>query len=152
MSSTYCKKVTSHRVRKLRPNDRSSICCKLTKATDKARDKEVCVGLSIEYAVDRIMGDPNSVILDESYLVCYSVVEPWYKDYGVVVERLVLKLDNTSSFDVVCEFLEDVAREHGCNAIVSGGALAVKTKALKHLYEKHGFVEEDSPTFIKRVD
>lgn len=106
-----------------------------------------------EYTVELIVhGSVDALIIDESYLLVYAVVVPWYsKNRIVLAEELVLRIDKGSSFGSVIATLEQLADDHKCEAIIAGGALARSSRAITRLYQKYGFVLETGvPQLTKR--
>lgn len=105
------------------------------------------------YTVEMIVqGLVDAVVIDESYLLVYAIVTPWYsKNSRVLHEELVLRLAKGSSFSRVVETLECIARDEECDAIVVGGALARSSRAIVRMYQRYGFVlETGTPSLTKR--
>ena len=94
----------------------------------------------------------DAVVINESYLLVFSVVKPWYsKNRSILCEDLVLRIGSGSSFRDVVAALEHLADLNECNAIITGGALARSSRAITRLYQRFGFVLEDgAPQLIKR--
>ena len=108
-------------------------------------DREYTVQMIVQNIVD-------AVVINESYLLVFSVVKPWYsKNRSILCEDLVLRIGSGSSFRDVVAALEHLADLNECNAIITGGALARSSRAITRLYQRFGFVLEDgAPQLIKR--
>lgn len=105
------------------------------------------------YTVELIVqGIVDSVVIDEAYLLVYSVAKPWYsKNQWLLSEDLVLRIGKGSSFRAVTETLDFLAEDNECVAIITGGALARNTRAITRLYQQSGYaLEKGSPKFTKR--
>lgn len=106
-----------------------------------------------DYAVEMIVQNiVDAVVIDESYLLVYAVVKPWYsKNSYVVSEELVLRIGKGSHFGSVVHTLEEIAKLHDCDAIVTGGALARSSRAITRMYQRYGYVlETGTPQLTKR--
>lgn len=107
----------------------------------------------MEYTVSVIVdGDVSSVVIDEAYLLVYSVGQPWYSlGHTVFQEDLVLRIGSGSNFGRVVETMEGLAAEHNCSTLLAGGALSRSSRAITRLYRMHGFELEDGvPQFTRR--
>lgn len=106
-----------------------------------------------QYTVEMVVQNMvDAVVIDESYLLVFSVVKPWYsKNRLVLSEDLVLRIGKGSSFRAVVATLEHLAETNDCDAIVTGGALARSSRAITRLYQRFGFeLEDGSPQLTKR--
>jgi hypothetical protein len=98
--------------------------------------------------VDTVMSglyadDVNAYIVEETYLVVYDIVSPWYNsEITLLEEMLVVRLVPGSDFSCVPAFLERVATEAGATLVCAGTALARIDAALASVYHKHGFQTE----------
>lgn len=107
----------------------------------------------VEYTTEMIVQNlVDATVIDNSYLLVYSIVVPWYsKNRTVLCEDMVLRIGKGSKFSRVIATLDHLADKHDCCAIVTGGALARSSKAIERLYRQGGYVlETDAPQFIKR--
>lgn len=105
------------------------------------------------YAVETIVqGEVDALIIDEAYLLVYTVCSPWYsKSRNILNECLVLRIGEGSTFSAVTQVLEDLGDEYDVDAIVTGGALARNSKAIVRLYERAGYtLETHTPQLTKR--
>lgn len=152
MSSTYSARVSLHRCRLPREIDRELILRSLRAAVYRSLAHTVSyMATDLEYTVERIVtGEVSAVILDEAYLLVYSVGSPWYSQETAVAELMVLRIAKGGEFSVVTDFLKDVADENNCRMIYAGGALAVSSRAISRLYQRHGFSVEGTPQFTLR--
>jgi hypothetical protein len=102
-------------------------------------------------AVKNIMcGEVESLIVDEAYLVCYSLGMPWFTKEIVLKEEMVLRIGAGSGFSAVTDLLDDLADLSGATTIIVGGAFARAPEALIRLYNRAGYALEDKPTLVKR--
>lgn len=107
----------------------------------------------MEYTLQVIVeGNVSSVVIDEAYLLVYSVGQPWYSlGHTVFQEDLVLRLAPGSQFGRVIQTMESLATDNGCSTLIAGGALSRSSRAITRLYRMHGFELEDGvPQFTKR--
>lgn len=151
MSSTYCKKVTPSRVRKVDERDRSRIYCQIEAARLRVLGTDITKLADAAFTTEMIVqGGVDSLILDEAFLVVYGVGQPWYSDRVFLEERMVLRIGEGSKFSAVCDLLDDLAEEHNANDIIVGGALAKHPRALVRMYQARGYSILDIPSLIKR--
>lgn len=84
----------------------------------------------------------NVVVIDESYLLFYCIVSPWYnaavKDF---CELGVFKIAGHSSFAAVVRTMQDIAQAAGATRILVGTSLATEHEALARLYRRQGFID-----------
>ena len=97
-----------------------------------------------------MQGGIEALVLDEAYLVAYSVGSPWYSERVFLQENIILRIGEGSSFSAVCDLLDDLAEQHAANDILVGGALAKHPEALSRKYMRHGYERLDIPSLIKR--
>lgn len=86
--------------------------------------------------------NPNihSVVVEETYILVFSMAHPWFSDQFFVEEKLVIKaFDGPGNFSDVTKALEHIARVSGAYGILTGTAMAPNDKALVRMYEKAGF-------------
>lgn len=151
MCSTSFARVTPSRVREVTRKDRANIYCQIERARNSVPESEITRMSDTSYAVDAILrGDVSGLILDEAFLVIYGVGSPWFSPRVVLQERMVLRIGPGSSFDSVCDLLDDLADAHGASEIVVGGALAKHPRALTRMYQRRGYSALDEPSLIKR--
>lgn len=151
MSSTYCRKVSLHRIRQLDPKDAERICSKLQEAIDSIVDPYLARKCTAEYATARVIaGDVDSVVLDDTYLVCYTIGSPWYSDKVILMEQLVLKIGSGGKFSDVCDLFDDMQDYYGADEILVSGGLSSRPDLLAQKYEENGFTKLGYPSLIKR--
>ena len=97
-------------------------------------------------------GTVSSVVIDEAYLLVYSIGQPWYSlGHTVFQEDLVLRIGSGSTYGRVIQTMEALAVKNQCSTLVAGGALSRSSRAITRLYRMHGFELEDGvPQFTKR--
>jgi hypothetical protein len=151
MPLMYSPKVSPSRLRKPVDTDRLRIYCQIEKARQEVAGSDITKLSNAAYATEMIVqGGVDSVILDEAYLVVYSVGQPWYSDRIFLQENMVLRIGEGSNFSAVCDLLDDLAQHAGANDILVGGALAKYPRALIRLYKSRGYELLTSPSLIKR--
>ncbi len=152
MSLTCCKKVSPLRPRLPQESDRERIAAALQAAVYLSLEATVSyLCTDQEYVVDQIIrGEVDSVVIDDAYLLVYTVGSPWYTQELVVLEDMVLRIGSGSTFSVVTDYLDGLAEEFNCKVQLVGGALARKPRALSRLYQRSGYVIEGSPQLSKR--
>lgn len=92
--------------------------------------------------VDAIVKDKlvESVIVNETYLICYTVNDVWYSDDKILSECLVMRLHKTEhTFECVVEALEILAKVNGCVGICAGTAFSSNDNELASKYKSLGF-------------
>lgn len=84
----------------------------------------------------------EAVIVNEDYLLLYSVVKPYYSKDNILQEQLVLRIRNTgATFINVVDTLRLLCKVNSCRGILVGTALAFRQRALARLYENAGFID-----------
>ena len=85
----------------------------------------------------------KGIILNNSYLILFSISVPWFVGSAVLYEQAVVKLyRNDTSMNHVCAFFTYEALARGCVAVFSGSMFAYSSKGMRRLYERNGFVHE----------
>jgi hypothetical protein len=100
--------------------------------------------LSPEQAINFVFDGPGikTFVVDETYLVAYTMVEPWSFGPGaaVVQELLIARLyDGGGTFDGVVDFLNAEAKLFQCVGVIVGTALTRDDRALAKALVAHGF-------------
>lgn len=151
MSLTYSKKVSSQRLRKPDRFDSQTIRAALEANIVSVREAEIVQLGDAATATNAIVEHyVSSLIVDEAYLVVYDLVNPWYSTKEILVELLVLRIGEGSSFTAVTDLLDDLAAEHDAAAIHAGSSFSRAPSALVRLYSRQGYVDEGKPSLIKR--
>lgn len=86
--------------------------------------------------------DLTSIVVDESYVVLYSVDIPWFSSKKLLDVFLVYRVcekDKSVSMQNVLDTLEEIAKEEGCVGICVGTALAKHDRALTKMYTDDGY-------------
>jgi hypothetical protein len=94
--------------------------------------------------------NPNihSVVVEETYILVFSMAHPWFSDKFFVEEKLVIKAFNgLGNFDDVTKALEHIARVSGAYGILTGTAMAPNDDALVRMYLKAGFEQSQVGLF-----
>lgn len=151
MFSTYSPKVSPLRRRQPDRMDSRRIREALEANLVSVREAPVAVLVDIDKAVEVIVNNVvDAVIVDEAYLVVYEIGIPWYSDKEVLLELLVLRIGEGSSFTAVTDTLDDLAYENDVVYTFVGSAFARSPRALSRLYSRQGFVDEGRPSLNKR--
>lgn len=133
-------------IRYVRDDDWDTIHEALKRAFKVARRKKDLVD-RYDYCdgprmVDAIVKDKlvDAIIVNETYLVCYTVNEVWYSGDKLLAENLVLKINKLKQdFSCVVEALEIIAKVNGCVGICSGTAFSSNNKVVADKYIANGF-------------
>lgn len=138
MSSKNC--AMASRCRDLTEADKTAVGEAIKKAFLKAKGSKTWLSrFSVDdkdRTVNCIYNNISSVVIDDTYLLCYDVIEPWYCEDKLLLECLVMRLNkNNKTFDVVLEALDWLAEINECVGIVSSTALSPDDKILKKLYK-----------------
>lgn len=110
----------------------------------KRANRKVCHGfIDVPVMLQNIANRQHAYIV-AGYLVIYEMGRPWYAadDVLFLSEQLVLRIAVSGDFREVPLFLEQKAREAGCQLLLAGTALAKSDPALASLYYQHGFHTE----------
>lgn len=83
----------------------------------------------------------TSMIVNNAYLVAYEVGAAWWNPKrSMLAEKLVLDLGNhNENFDLIPQFLDYAAVQHGVKLIAVGTAFAHSDRALSRKYESYGY-------------
>lgn len=86
----------------------------------------------------------GAAIIDDGILVVYTVSVPWYADYRVLHELLVLRIGDGGTFRDVTDLLDDLAEQFDCYAMSAGTALSGNEKAIARMYQRAGWTIDKS--------
>jgi hypothetical protein len=133
--------------RRVVPEDYISIAVVVVQTIELVRatvGKAIAKRLSDHAVMSYIIASENAWIVDDTYLVVYDVVTPWYapKEIKDLREVLVLRLRPGSDFSRVPEFLAQRTAAEGASLAAVGTALARSDDALAVKYEQSGFRRE----------
>jgi len=90
-----------------------------------------------------ILASENAWLVDDAFLVVFSVATPWYAPSNSfeIREELVLKIGD-GDFSCVPAFLEQRRAAEGACLTAVGTSLARSDEHLAAKYEQHGFRKE----------
>lgn len=134
--------------RRVQPSDYPRIALAVIDCIDTMRaegDKAITRRLDEQSVMAHIISSPNSWLVEDTFLVVYSIVTPWYspRDSFELREELALRIEPSNhSFSLVPEFLAQRAEAEGVVLTAVGTALARSDDALASKYEQHGFRRE----------
>lgn len=82
----------------------------------------------------------HSVVVEETYLLVFSIVHMWFSNTFFVEEKLVIKpFKGTGKFSDVTKALEHIAKVSEASGILSGTLMAPHDKALARMYNRAGY-------------
>lgn len=82
-----------------------------------------------------------SVVIKDSYVVVYSVEQPWFTQKEIINVFLVYKVaENGGTFKDVLSTLDDLAIKNNCAGICMGTALAKYDRALEKMFLSDGYL------------
>lgn len=97
----------------------------------------------------------KAVVINETHLLVYLVVSPWYNDKTLDLYELgfyrVRKGGGGIGFTGIVKAFEDIARQCGATRIVVGTSLPSNKEALARLYRRAGYTDHATALF-KEVD
>lgn len=134
--------------RRIGPEDYQKIAVAVIQCIDTMRKeggKAITRRLDEQSVMTHIISSQNAWLLEDTFLVVYSIVTPWYAPCNSfeLREELVLRIThNSRDFSVVPEFLAQRAEAEGVVLTAVGTALARSDDALATKYEQHGFLRE----------
>lgn len=134
--------------RRIRPDDYQRIATAVIECIEDMResgDKAITRRLDEQSVMSHIISSPNAWLVQNTFLVVYSIVAPWYapRNSFELREELVLRITPSNDpFSVVPAFLEQRAEAEGVVLTAVGTALARSDDALAAKYEQHGFLRE----------
>lgn len=134
----------SARARLVNEEDYSLIFKAVNSATEElveAGTKPLANTMDPEVAVDfLIYSNTHSYILDETFLVAYTIGEPWFSKDKFLGELMVIRVAGlTGSLKDVKSFLQSEAERHSCKWIAVGTLLSPREEALSALYTRSGY-------------
>lgn len=99
-----------------------------------------------------IQQECKSVIVNETFVLCYLAVESWWTHVKVLVEYSVMRIypDGPGKFSDVCEALEILAKEEGCKHIQVGTMFTPNDEPLARKYRSNGY-EQFCVTLVKTL-
>jgi hypothetical protein len=96
--------------------------------------------------------DIHSVIIEETYLLLFSIVKLWFSSEQFLEEKLLIKLlDGPGKFSDVTKAFDQMAQNLRIDHIVVGTAMAPNDKALVRMYMRNGF-EQSATGLYKQIE
>lgn len=96
--------------------------------------------------------DVYCYIVNETYLIVYTIAEPWYSKEKYLEECLVLRVYQTEEkFNCVTEFLNQEAIKHGCIGIYVATDMSTNNNVVSKLYQRCGFTEDSVKLYKNTV-
>lgn len=113
-------------------------------AIEHRTNKEWFKFVDVEHVLTLIQtGLMPTALLDDSYLVLYTIGAPWYHpSIQFVQEQLVLRVGAGGTLRKVTDFLEHKAKFHNAAGVAVGTALAHNDESLKRMYAKRGYNQQ----------
>lgn len=86
----------------------------------------------------------RGLIINDTFLVIFSVEKFWFMDQEVLSEQFVGKLysEGTGTMKDVCDFFTIEAKARNCSAVIAGSLIAFSSRGIQRLYEREGFTLE----------
>ena len=144
-------------IREVNDSDRQALEATLLLAyskTNKPVVRDTWSGF-IPAVVDEIVlqRECTSVVVNETYVLCYYAGETWWTHLPIFVEYSVMRIypEGPGKFSDVTEAMEILARKHGCKHIQVGTMFAPKDGPLVRKYERQGF-EQQCVTLVKTLE
>lgn len=144
-------------IREVTEDDRKAIEDTLVKAwhkTGKPIVRDTWPGFAPAVATEVIIQrECKSVIVNDTYLLCYYAGETWWTHLKIFVEYSVMRIyeDGRGKFSDVCEAMEILAKQEGCRHIQVGTMFATNDAPLVRKYERCGF-EQQCVTLVKTLE
>lgn len=83
----------------------------------------------------------HSIVVKDSYVVVYTVEQPWFTQKEIINIFLVFKVaENGGTFEDVLNTLDDLAKKNNCAGICMGTALAKHDRALEKMFLNDGYM------------
>ena len=86
--------------------------------------------------------NPNihCVIVEDTYLVLFAVIKPWFTHKSLIDEKLIFRLlDGPGKFSDAVAALEYIAERMQASGVMVGTALAPRDEVLVRLFQRAGF-------------
>lgn len=94
--------------------------------------------------------NPNihCVIVEDTYLVLFSVIRPWFTNKALIDEKLIFRLLNgPGKFSDAVAALEYIAKTTDAAGVMVGTALAPNDKVMVRMFQRAGFELSQSGLF-----
>lgn len=132
--------------RRIIPEDYERIAVAVLGCIDHCREystKAIHKRLDEQRVMTHILASENAWLVEDAFLVVFSVVAPWWAPVEdlEIREELVLKISD-GDFSCVPAFLEQRRAAEGAYLTAVGTSLARLDEPLAAKYEQHGFRRE----------
>lgn len=94
----------------------------------------------IEATLKNLNPNIHAVIVEDTYLLLFAVISPWFTSKTLIDEKLIFRLlDGPGKFSDVVKALEHIAESTNSAGIMVGTALAPKDNVMVRMFQKAGF-------------
>lgn len=145
-------------LRPLAETDRPAVRQALIEAYEKAKGGKAWIA---QYSLDEAdditdlvfdFFNVDSCIVNDTYLLCYSVGSKWFSKHKYFTEELILRLNkNKIPFSFVVEGMTAIAKVNDCCGIYVGTALSRNDQVYVSKLKKYGF-EQDTVSLFKPIN
>lgn len=102
----------------------------------------------IETTLKNINPNIHAVIVENTYLVLFAVISPWFTNKTLIDEKLIFRLlDGPGKFSDVTAALDHIAASTNAAGIMVGTALAPSDKVMARMFQRAGFELSQSSLF-----
>ena len=102
----------------------------------------------IETTLKNMNPNIHAVIVENTYLVLFAVISPWFTNKTLIDEKLIFRLlDGPGKFSDVVKALEHIAKSTNASGIMVGTALAPNDKVMVRMFQRTGFELSQSSLF-----
>lgn len=99
----------------------------------------------IERALKGFNPSIRALVIEETYLVLYALVRPWFTDQTIIDEKLIFRLRlGKGKFPDVIDTLNAIAKEENAAGVMVGTGLTHNDAAMSRLYQREGFEPSSS--------
>lgn len=98
--------------------------------------------ISVEEATEVALREHYLVLLNDEYLIGYSVGREWYSTEPSLVEEYIIRVgEGKTSLKEVFELLKVLSLMHGARGCLVGTRAPKNKRAIRKLYERYGLTE-----------
>lgn len=102
----------------------------------------------IEKTLKNLNPNIHAVIVEDTYLVLFAVISPWFTNETLIDEKLIFRLlDGPGKFSDVAKALEHIAKSTNAVGIMVGTALAPNDKVMVRMFQRAGYELSQSGLF-----
>jgi hypothetical protein len=102
----------------------------------------------IETTLKNMNPNIHAVVVEDTYLLLFAVISPWFTNKTLIDEKLVFRLlDGPGKFSDVVKALEYIAKSTNTSGIMVGTALAPNDKVMVRMFQRAGFELSQSSLF-----